>query len=73
MGKILSYRQLRTVKNIPYCRVHLRLIMQGLFPAAIRLSPNRVGWHEDAIDEWLKSRPTVQYGSSGKAGADEAV
>jgi predicted DNA-binding transcriptional regulator AlpA len=47
--------------------------MQGLFPAAIRLSPNRVGWHEDAIDEWLKSRPTVQYGSSGKAGADEAV
>jgi len=30
---------------------------QGLFPKRLRLGPNRIGWRESAIRDWLDSRP----------------
>jgi prophage regulatory protein len=29
----------------------------GLFPARIQLGPNMVGWAEEEVEAWLKSRP----------------
>ena len=34
-----------------------RLEREGTFPARVRLSENSVGWREDEVLIWLKSRP----------------
>ena len=34
-----------------------RLERRGEFPRRVQLSPNRVGWHDDLIEEWIASRP----------------
>ena len=34
-----------------------RLERQGKFPTRLRLSANAIGWREDEVIEWLKSRP----------------
>jgi prophage regulatory protein len=36
-----------------------RLERQGLFPRRIKIGPNSVGWRENEVDEWMKSRPVV--------------
>lgn len=33
-----------------------RLIKVGLFPAAIRISPNRLAWLESELVAWLEAR-----------------
>ncbi len=33
-----------------------RLMQRGLFPAKVRLSPNRTGWRLSDILEWLEAR-----------------
>ncbi|HWK32119.1 MAG TPA: AlpA family phage regulatory protein [Hyphomicrobium sp.] len=33
-----------------------RLVRQGEFPAPLKLSANRIGYPEEAINRWLKSR-----------------
>jgi len=56
----IAYDQLRAL-GIRYSRVHLRRLMAaGQFPAAVRLSPNRIGWRQRDIVEWDASRPTVR-------------
>lgn len=54
MSRLLTKRQLNTVKGIPYHPEHImRLVRQGKFPAPFRLndSPNsRVVWREEDID-----------------------
>lgn len=44
-----------------------RMEKRGDFPARIQLSPNRVGWLESDVDEWIESRarPAVAAAGSG--------
>ncbi len=36
-----------------------RLGQKGKFPEKIVLSPNRVGWLENEVSDWITSRPRV--------------
>lgn len=56
--RILEFRDLKRLKGIPYCRVHLaRLEKDGLFPARRQLGTNRVVWIEQEVDEHLLNLP----------------
>jgi len=45
-----------------------RKCKDGTFPAPIQLSTRRVGWDEDAVDEWIKGRQTADWAAPvGKA------
>ena len=44
---------------------------EGKFPCRIQISPNRVGWLEDEVDEWIESRPRSGQESDG-AGSSPA-
>lgn len=53
--RILSKRQLREV--VLYSPQHVaRLEAVGQFPKRVRLGPNRVGWVEEEILDWLQQR-----------------
>ena len=53
--KILTRKQVMAV--VPYSQTHLwRLERAGQFPRRIKLGPNRVGWLESEINEWIESR-----------------
>jgi predicted DNA-binding transcriptional regulator AlpA len=41
------------------------------FPAAVRLGPSSIGWYEDEIDAWVKSRPRVGQGRDIHPGQPE--
>ncbi len=34
-----------------------RMERAGTFPKRVNLSPGRVGWKSDEIDEWIETRP----------------
>ena len=36
-----------------------RLEQRGEFPEKIALSPNRVGWLENEVQDWIGSRPRI--------------
>jgi len=36
-----------------------RLERKEKFPARVQVSPSRVGWYGNEIQEWIKSRPRV--------------
>ncbi len=44
-----------------------RDIKAGLFPAPLELGPNSVGWYQDEIAGWLKSRTRRHYGAENSA------
>jgi prophage regulatory protein len=53
--RILSKRQLREV--VLYSPQHVaRLEKAGQFPKRVQLGPNRVGWVEEEILDWLQQR-----------------
>ena len=53
--RILSKRQLKEL--VLYSPQHVaRLEKAGQFPQRVQLGPNRVGWVEDEILDWLQSR-----------------
>ena len=53
--RILSKRQLREL--VLYSPQHVaRLEKAGAFPKRVNLGPNRVGWVEDEVLDWLKLR-----------------
>ena len=53
--RILSKRQLKEL--VLYSPQHVaRLEKAGQFPKRVQLGPNRVGWVEDEVLEWLKRR-----------------
>lgn len=55
--KLLSFSELKTLKGIPYTRVHVyRLEKQNEFPPRVHISANRVGWLETEIDAWIAKR-----------------
>ena len=53
--RILSKRQLKEL--VLYSPQHIaRLEKAGLFPLRVQLGPNRVGWVEEEVLDWLKKR-----------------
>ena len=53
--RILSKRQLKEL--VLYSPQHIaRLEKAGQFPKRVQLGPNRVGWLESEVLEWLKER-----------------
>jgi prophage regulatory protein len=53
--RILSKRQLKEL--VLYSPQHIaRLEKAGLFPKRVQLGPNRVGWVESEVLEWLEKR-----------------
>ena len=53
--RILSKRQLKEL--VHYSPQHVaRLEKAGLFPKRVQLGPNRVGWVEDEVLDWLQKR-----------------
>ena len=53
--RILSKNQLREL--VLYSPQHIaRLEKAGLFPKRIQLGPNRVGWIEAEVLDWLQER-----------------
>lgn len=59
--KMLSYPELKTLKGVPYSRVHIdRLEKAGQFPRRVRLSANCVAWREDEVDEFLDARAAAR-------------
>ena len=53
--RILSKRQLREI--VVYSPQHIaRLEKAGLFPKRVQLGPNRVGWVEAEVLDWLRGK-----------------
>ncbi|WP_425416872.1 helix-turn-helix transcriptional regulator [Oricola indica] len=53
--RILSKRQLKEL--VLYSPQHIaRLEAAGKFPKRIKLGPNRVGWIEEEVLDWLQQR-----------------
>ena len=53
--RILSKRQLKEI--VLYSPQHIaRLEKAGSFPKRVQLGPNRVGWVEDEVLDWLQKR-----------------
>jgi len=56
--KYLGHTELREF-GIIYSRRHLQAMGdKGIFPPSHRLSPNRVAWRSDQINDYLRTRPT---------------
>ena len=55
MRRMLSKRQLKEM--VLYSPQHIaRLEKAGLFPRRVILGPNRVGWVEEEVLDWLQKR-----------------
>ena len=53
--RILSKRQLREL--VVYSPQHIaRLEKAGQFPKRVQLGPNRVGWVESKVLDWLRGK-----------------
>ena len=53
--RILSKRQVKEL--VLYSPQHIaRLEKAGLFPRRVQLGPNRVGWVEDEVLDWVQDR-----------------
>lgn len=53
--KILSKKDVREL--VLYSPQHIaRLEKAGLFPKRVQLGPNRVGWVEQEVLDWLRER-----------------
>jgi predicted DNA-binding transcriptional regulator AlpA len=59
VSRFVTYPELVNF-GIPYSRKHLLdLQKRGDFPRALQLSPNRIAWDADQIQEWVSSRPVA--------------
>jgi len=53
--RLLSKRQLKEM--VLYSPQHIaRLEKAGQFPKRVQIGPNRVGWVEDEVLDWLQAR-----------------
>ncbi len=53
--RILSKREVK--KLVLYSPQHIaRLEKVGMFPKRVQLGPNRVGWVESEVADWLENR-----------------
>lgn len=52
--RIITQKELTL--RVPYSAVQIwRLEKAGNFPRKVQLGPNRIGWVEDEIEEWLQT------------------
>ena len=56
--QILNAQQVVQITNLSRVTIW-RMERAGEFPQRINISPNRVGWREDDINEWIESRHRV--------------
>lgn len=55
MKRFLSKKQLKDL--VVYSSQHIaRLEKAGQFPKRVQLGPNRVGWLEDEVHDWMQRR-----------------
>ena len=53
--RIITQKEL--ANRVPYSPVQIwRLEKAGTFPRRVTLGPNRVGWVEAEVEEWLRER-----------------
>ncbi len=65
--RILSKRQLKEM--VLYSPQHVaRLEKAGKFPKRIQLGPNRVGWVENEVLDWLQERLDSREDPNGTPG-----
>ena len=65
--RILSKRQLKEM--VLYSPQHVaRLEKAGKFPKRIQLGPNRVGWVESEVLDWLQQRLESREDPNGTPG-----
>ena len=55
MNSILSVRDLEQLLNLSRSTIW-RMRHQGILPAPLYVSTNRIGWLSTEIEEWLKAR-----------------
>jgi len=66
--KLLMFEELKPSKGVPYCRDHLRTkVAKKEFPAPIPLSPGRIAWIEEEIDDWIAERAAEREGGGKTA------
>ena len=52
--RLLTFKELKRLKGIPYCRDHLRRkVKAGEFPKPIQVGPGRIAWIEEEVDAKL--------------------
>ena len=55
MAKLLSKKQVREVVLFSFAHID-RLERAGKFPKRVPIGPNRVGWVESEIQDWLNAK-----------------
>lgn len=61
--RILTKKELQ--KKVPYTPQQiLRMEKEGRFPARVQLGPNRVGWIEHEVDDWIVQRMSERRSST---------
>ena len=59
-SRLLTYKELQSLKGISYRRQHLdRLEKEGTFPIRIKIGA-RVYWYEHEIDEWIQGKANAR-------------
>jgi predicted DNA-binding transcriptional regulator AlpA len=62
--RLLRFEDL-ALKGISYGRDHLRYKCKaGEFPSPVQISPKRIAWREDDVDQWIAS--LVRQGEQAK-------
>ena len=57
MMKLVTFRELKTIYGVPYCRQHLsRLEAAEQFPTRVTLGQCRVAWVASEIEAWIEDR-----------------
>lgn len=58
MSKIYRLPAVMQVTGLSKASIYLG-VKKGTFPAPVKLGERSVGWTSEAIDGWLKSRPSA--------------
>jgi predicted DNA-binding transcriptional regulator AlpA len=71
--KFVTYPELPQYGVPKYSRKHLLdLQRRDQFPRALQLTPNRIGWSEISIQDWVASRPVARAVAEAPADAASA-
>ena len=57
--KVLPIKEVTNLTGLSRVTIW-RLEQEGRFPSRVSLSPRRVGWRKNEIEEWLDTRPKVE-------------
>lgn len=54
-------RSAEVCDRVGYCRMHIsRLEKAGEFPKRVHVGPNRIGWLEHEISQWIEGRAALR-------------